>query len=406
MIRNTIFALFLLYAQQSSAQAVVGVDGSNADQVRMLVVKLIQPILTVVPTADRKIAHSIEIRVVPGGPWPGPRAGLANSGKRIITIPELYIDMQNQFPEIVFIAEQTNTPHLAERWTTYALWRLPPVYDHTVGGKTKSPIDFFGYSDHQKSSFYEKHGTTLRTLASLALADVLLHEIGHHVTEAFYNTYTTPSSEARTLESRVDAWASNVFELFSDKYPGWGLIDKRNLIGRMISILFLSEMKFFRLTANRPDLATHPPPHDRLEHVLSTSDCAVSSEMKMLCNFVSKQLSAIDSDQRNEIHYDARADAGEVFALYQLAQIRMARGDHAGACEWLSKDVGLKGPRHGYVMLGWCYAEGYLGNTMPDGRRLYWASEFYCESKKSGWVEGAKRYDHLILQSNITDHCD
>ena len=239
MMRKFIFLLCLLCGYEANAQRVID-DGAHYGHPVREVVHLLYPMLSVLSRSEISVVRSIEIHIRPGGPWPGPQAGRTDAETRIIAIPERYLAMQHHFIEAVLLADVYGLDHFPEWWTAYVLWRSAPLYDHEIGGIPETPLDFFGLSEQHKTAFYQQYGEFLWQLSTLTLADVILHEIGHHVTNKFYNLVSTPRSVVRQIETEVDAWASDVFGKFADRFANFQYLDRNNLLGRVMAMYFLS----------------------------------------------------------------------------------------------------------------------------------------------------------------------
>lgn len=399
-----IFTVLLCLPFESNAQYVTSVDGAPKESIDKLFTVYVRSYLASLDAEQRTIAESIEIRVVRGGPWPGPMAGFDKNGHRIINIPVMFDALLREYAVAYMISQVTGLAHFAEWWINYELWRSPVIY---TGEVPKRPLDYFGYAKEKQDEFIGRYGATIDGIYVAAMTDVLLHEIGHHVINEFYDLRNTDSNEAQKAEIRVDQWAQNVIKGFSAKYPNIGLIDRSNLMGRLISMLFLQELGSFSSTADVQKSPTHPENYARLREALKNSQCTADSpEMKKLCEFAYNVAEEMSKGVRDENHYRMRADNGETYTKFKLGLMTLRHGHLQESCHYMEDVLAAGGEKRALVYLGGCFEQKVLGKDISDDDRYKIANAVYCRAAQIGWIDAKKFLDRLNQRLGRKEVCD
>lgn len=387
------FLLFLLFplASGASAQAIIGPDGEAKDRVSDLVTEIVIPTVRLLPPIERERIRSTQIRIVRGGPFPGPLAG-KDRGQRIILLPEIFVMQLYDYTTAQILASVYNQPHFAEWWLDYTLWRSPvfgsvsdgPFYR---GHAPQRPLEYAGFGHDRAQSFRAKYNDHIEGAFVAALLDVLLHELGHHAKEAWYDE-NTPGRVARQIEESVDAWASRTFNVFVQAYPNVGFIDVHNVLGRLFAISYLFSLDRWRAGARVEPGMTHPEHTVRIASLAATSDCSgiVEGIMSDVCEGLHEQIGRITTQARAEENYRTRADRGEAFAQYRLALLAFRRGNYSEACESSLRSAGSTDRRH-FHYVGWCYENGYFADGLPVGTAQMMAERSYAIAAEVGWAD-------------------
>lgn len=394
MLRAALIFICLFGSSNGFAQSVVGPDRPVTYLVRELVQNLIIPTVTLRPTNEKNKLRATEIRIVPGGPFPGPQAGIEN-GTRLIVLPELFVLFLQEHVEASIYAAVSDQPNFAEWWLDYTLWRSPvfgnasdgPFYR---GAAPKRPMLFGGATIDQADEFVSRYETLIIGSFNAALIDILLHELGHHAIDQWYVPGDTPASQARSIENSADIWATEAYEDLADAYPGAGLIDNRNVAGRLFAIEYVFGLARWRASAQVTSGASHPEHVNRVSSVSSASDCDANSNLAFFCEFVGERLQRMSTQAELETDYRRRAGQGESFASYRLGMILLGRGDRIGGCELMEK----AGNRRAQHYVGWCFEFGYIGTDLPTDAAKEIAVLAYQVAAEAGWADsiwGLKR---------------
>lgn len=388
MTRILLIALFAISWAPAIAQTVTGLDRPATFMVRELVQNIVVPAVALRPSKERTVLRQVEIRVEPGGPFPGPRAGVPN-GQRLILLPEIFVLQLLGHVEATVYAEVSNQPHFAEWWLDYTLWRSP-VFDRISdgpfyrGAAPNAPLVFAGMTVDQAGAFAAQYRATISEMFNAALIDILLHELGHHSIDRWYNSEQTPPTEARAIERAADAWAASAYEDLVNAYPNTGGFDKRNVAGRLFAIEYVFGLTRWRSTAQVGSGATHPPFITRVSSVASISDCAViDAVIPGFCESIGERVTAIASQASAEANYRARAAEGEMFAAYRLGRIFLSRGAYKDACAVMIEAGGRRAEHYN----GWCFEFSHSGTSLPDATREQLAIKAYQIGANTGWAD-------------------
>jgi len=388
-------AALILWATQSFAQSVSGPNTPVTATVRDLVQNVIKPAVLQRPQAERDIIKDIQIRIVPGGPFPGPRAGIDN-GQRLVILPELFILQLLSHTEARIYALVSDQPYFAEWWLDYALWRSP-VFGNISDGPffrgtaPKFPLYFAGSTTTQALSFQNTYQAAINGMFNTALVDILLHELGHHALNRWYTPNVTPASQAKAIEQAADDWATTTYARFANAYPSANIKDTNNLSGRVFAIEYIFGLARWRANAQVGSGPTHPAHVSRIAKSLALSDCtALETALPGFCDMAKDRMQALSSQTAIEANYQDRLNADESFAAYRLGLIEFSRGDHESGCELMLQAYGTRASHY----LGWCYAFSHIGSYLPDATRRQRAIDAYKIGADVGWADsiwGLKR---------------
>ncbi len=326
---------------------------------------------------ERKITDNIEIIVQPsGGLISDLHTAIAipsnssDNNKALIVISDGFIHGLDQYIATHLIGYQLSDKHLSERYFNYYFWRLRPVND---GEMPLPPEDWLGYTPKSFKKF--KQGQS--QLLIVALTDILLHEIGHHVTDGFYDQFTS-KKKMKKIEKKADKWSQNAFS---------GDMKGATAIGRFFAVGYIFELE--RLT-QFSNIGTHPPHLDRVWLTMDDLCVSLGSERKDMCERFKQDVSLTFNAKANEKEYRQRISDGEVYAHFPLANILLKRGNRKEACNhyilaWEKAKV-----ERATIHIGSCYDNEYLQDK-SNKKALANAKKFYRKAADLGFTD-AKVY--------------
>ena len=386
---RTFLAFLLIFGPTSVfAQSVSGPEGPATYVVREIVRDIVAPAVSLRPSEERGVLTQTEIRILPGGPFPGPRAGIVN-GKRLIVIPEIFILQLRAHVEASIYASVNEQPYFPEWWLDYALWRSPvfgivsdgPFYR---GDGPQMPLLFAGATIDQANMFISQFERQINGMFSAAIVDIILHELGHHAIDRWYIPGETPASQALKIEEAADRWATNAFEDLTEAYPGAGFLDKRNVMGRLFAIEYIFGLSRWRSGAWVGSGFTHPEYVTRVSSAMTAPDCGLlDAVFSGVCELIGDRLSAMQAQGSSEADYRRRMGDGESFATYRLGMILLARGDRRGGCELMLMAREQRAAHYA----GWCFEFSYAGADLPEDTRRQMAVQSYEIGANVGWAD-------------------
>lgn len=376
-----VFAVFDVNPAQSQY-----VESTGASEEHFIAAHLdivIDKILESASSRERAVASTIKVVVFPFHPSDfliTPRAGLSNSGERTIVFNDAFLLFLEGYLEAVIMGDVTNDPALPERWAHRHFAQVLMLNQSEMA----LPGRFIGWSDQRIGTFRENSELLFQSLKLAVITDFLLHEIGHHVLDAFYDVRTDDPDVMKAAERAADKWASGVFEKFaSDKVD---IVDKLNSSGRAFALSAMREIDAFLSSRNFQASRTHPSSSSRILAVLVDGGCADNRNqpaMKLLCLRLTEMAQSLEADDAGLDTYSKRANAGEAFASYRLGQVLLSRGDLVAACDQFQEayDRGQKG--WNLRFLAWCFEP-----ESPTGKsNNMLAEDLYYQAAEDGWVE-------------------
>ena len=243
------------------------------------------------------------------------------------------------------------------------------------GRPPKSPGDW-------SNSDLGQYTRQLRTLVAGALTDVLLHELGHHATDAFYGPHAANSTK-HAMERRADEWATSA---------GMGYMGDPNVIGRMIAVGYVFELNRWTRFSG---LDSYPPHADRVAGVLAEQcGAAENPEVQRACEMLGKEIGNYLRGIPTEQEYRNRVAQGEGFASFPLALILVRQSRYQEACKHFRRAFDKARVGRALVYVGWCYEKGHLAASSVEVARTL-ARFSYWNAAKQGFVDAKKYLENL-----------
>lgn len=346
--------------------------GVNSEElVRLAITYFINPTLSS-RFEERPITDNIHIKVVPNfGNIHSFKIAFATPGPpRQIIISDGFLYGLNQYVAAYLIGVELNDQHFTERYFNYLLWRQRPINN---GSLPKSPEKWINFKPTNEAKFEQNKLSFFR----IALIDVLLHEIGHHATEGFYDEFTSNKS-IRKIEEKADKWAQIAMSNIS---PG------ASALGRFFAVGYIFELeRWFKFSSS----GSYPP---YLHRVLSTTEgfCTnVDSATASLCKRIKDEIKKTFSSNASENDYRNRIKECEAYAHFPLANILLNRGNKAEACEHYLRAWKEAKVERAAIHIGSCYDNEYLRDK-SNTEALENAKKYYNIAANLGFVE-AKVY--------------
>lgn len=376
-------SLLLLSPTVATAQYVESTGAAEEHSISAFLEDAIIPILAYATESEQKIASRIKFVVVPFHPADfviSPLAVKTSKGERIIILSDAFLLFLDGYLEAYLISEETGEEFLAERWAQRHFAQVSMLNQNPM----QLPGQMFGLNDTEINEFRERTSDAFVGLKWMVLADILLHEIGHHAAELFYDPEVDTPEDMIAAETAADAWATELFAAFSRNQAR--VLDKSNSTGRAFALLAFRELTSFVSVADVRSSRTHPTPVSRVLAVLDDGACSqVQSTLNMeeLCKKLEEVASSLEFDDRGYAAYLERARSGEAFAMYRLGQVLLGMGKSVEACSYFqdAHEAGLVGWNTRF--LAWCFEpESPTGLSDPD-----FAEELYYLAAEDGWVE-------------------
>ena len=366
-MKKVVLLIALLCPTNLAAQTVVETGAVYERDVKYLVDNVIRPLVASRPRRERRRLEGIQIRVVPRAA-DATTAVAINGDPGWIAISDGFIHGLHSYAEAFLVEKVRGIPHFREWYFSYYLWRRPPMYE---GQPPKRP------SDWSKSNLGQ-YVWRLKTLVAGALIDVLLHELGHHATDALYGPHAAKSTK-HAAERRADEWATSA---------GIRYIGDPNVIGRMIAVGYVFELnRWTRFSGSD----SHPPHADRVAGVLAEQcGAAENPEVQRACELLGNEIANYFQDGATEQEYRNRVARGEGFASFPLAFILMEQSRYQEACKHFRRAFDKARVGRALVYVGWCYEKGHLTASSVELARTL-ARVSYRNAAKQGFVD-AKRY--------------
>lgn len=385
LLKPLIFVALLVIPVLAEAQYVESTGASEEHLVVAYLDDHISSVLQHATSKEREIADNIKVVVVPFHPADfiiTPQAAKSTQGERIILLSDAFILFIDGYLEAYLLGEYLGDEFLAERWAQRHFAQLS-MLNHSP---MLLPGQFAGLNSDEISHFRETTSDSFSGLKWYVLTDILLHEMGHHTTNSFYNPKFDNSAKMISAETAADQWSSEVFENFSQDREY--ILDKSNSVGRAFALLAIREISTFVSTADVRVSHTHPTPASRVKSVLSNGACSQEEhliDIGAFCGKLRDVVQSLEAEDRGYAQYFERAKGGEAFATYRLGQILLAQGKNNEAC--LNFDEAYKRGIGGWNtrFLAWCY-EPESPTGFSDAEL---AEELYYQAAEDGWAEAA-----------------
>ena len=357
----------LLYSTDLSAQSVSETGAVYERPVRELVENVIRPIVASRPRSERRRLERIRIQVLSRAA-DATTAVAINGDPGSIAISDGFIHGLYSYAEALLVEKNRGISHFREWYFSYYLWRLSPVYE---GPPPKTPGDWSNTNVGQ-------YGRQIKMLVAGAMIDVLLHELGHHATDAFYGPHASRSTKHRA-ERRADEWATSATV---------GFLGDPNVIGRMIAVGYVFELnRWTRFSGSD----SHPPHADRVA-VVFAQQCGTSgnSQWQRACEMLRDDIAKYLRSGATEQEYRDRVAKDEGFASFPLGSILMEQSMYQEACKHFKRAFEKARVVRALVYLGWCYENGHLTTSKLSVARTL-ARVSYQSAANQGFLD-AKRY--------------
>ncbi|WP_233006899.1 hypothetical protein [Rheinheimera faecalis] len=303
--------------------------------------------------ADRPHSERLrtqDVKVVFVTDFYGRNVAAANSDTKEIIISSGFMWGIWLYSEATVIEGYTENEHFREWYFHYLLWRHPTYWN---GDIPVQPAEFFGLNEEETNKAINNSAFPVSTLFTLAIIDVLLHELGHIALDA---TYEESSSNAYKIaqEIRADNWAIEA---------GRSLDDTSGL-GKLISIGYINELeRFYGFKKNI--YATHPTTQSRFKFYVEQW-CSLANVLSdKVCLIYEKEYERTFSTDNLLMKYQAREQKGEAHAAIKLGDFYMeghvVAKDIPKACNYYKKSYELGDLNVGALNYGWCLIRGYFG---------------------------------------------
>ena len=345
--------------------------------------------------SDRNIANQIVVKVIDGSAVQTPLAGVSSNSREIL-FTNGFIWLLHGYVEAYFLeASQRVRPHFTEWWVRHAITRSLPGYD---GKPPSRPAIFAGMSNAEYKKFLNQTSRHLELVFLRTVVEILLHEIGHHVLNAFYDDKKDSPSMMKNAEKAADNWARLAWQKAARKNPKLFGGFETNTIGRLTALSLLKDMELF-LTLDENGLKasrSHPDLSFRLQLILGHENCIVSNNKKF-CDWVYARLKYLQRAYSSSENYKKRAASGEIHAHLRLGEIaaRQGRDHYPEACRHFLNALtkGTYGLRDTsvYQYIGWCYQNKYIGKHLPESATDMLAKKSFRKASKLGWLHSRKQ---------------
>lgn len=383
VLKPLLFLALSMYPTLTKAQYVESTGASEEHMIAAFVEDHIGPVLDQASQQEQEISAGIKVVVVPFHPADfiiTPQAAKSNQGERLIILSDAFLLFLDGYLEAYLLGEFIGEEFLAERWAQRHLAQVSMLNQSPM----QLPGLFAGLNPEKIGHFREATSDSFSHLKWSVLNDILLHEIGHHTTNSFYNPNFDSSVEMIAAETSADQWASEVFEEFARDQES--VLDKSNSVGRAFALLALREISTFVLTGDVRVSHTHPTPASRVKSVLYKGACSQEGQvidMEVLCDKLRDVVRALENEDRGYATYFDRAKGGEAFATYRLGQVLLGEGKNNEACLHFDEayNRGIKGWNTRF--LAWCY-EPESPTGFSDAKL---AEKLYYQAAEDGWTE-------------------
>lgn len=262
-----------------------------------------------------------------------------------VLISHTFLQGVEAYIEAYLLSEALNNPILIEQYFSEYFWSHHPS---SQGIEPYLPSKRWHVSGDEQLFLAQKS-----TLFEAVVLDILLHELGHHVKNAFYhhraNQYTIEASE-----KLADSWADHIKQVF---------LNRSESIGRLIVIGYIFEQDRWATLSD--------------DHFYPRILPWVSSQLPALCEDAEslsdkKFCRRLDQDIENyyssriETAYLERLQRGDLFANFPLGQIELAKSNFVDACSYFNESFIYGQVARAAIYVGWCYQKGYLEPSPPD----------------------------------------
>ncbi|OZS41533.1 hypothetical protein, partial [Photobacterium sanguinicancri] len=359
--------IIALFSFQTQALEVYPTGARYENLVMDIVNNTINPLLSS-RWEDKDVTDNIWVIVEPAN-------GIANSFGRAVALPgnprriiisEDFIYGLGQYIAADIISYELNDHHLTERYFNYLFWRLRPVNE----GPPPVTVDKWINFTPENLGSYQRN---ILTFQWLALTDVLLHEVGHHVNDGFY-THNTSAAIIRRIEAEADNWSR---EALADEFPGV------SSIGRIFSVGYIYELD---RVLQQIGSQTHPPHLNRILGTIGDLCIELGESQKDLCERLYVDAIRRFESKGTEEEYEARVAEGEAYAHFPLANILLRRGNIEEACRHYKLAWDKARVERAAVHVGSCYDNVYLRDK-TNVEALQQAKRFYAIAADLGFVD-------------------
>ncbi|XWN29336.1 MAG: hypothetical protein ROR55_17765 [Devosia sp.] len=338
---------------------------------------------------EQQRLDSINIILTDRALFGSPSAGIAPNGQRVILLNRRFLTLLYGYTHALFAATALSNPDEIEPYVYKIVSRQPPVFNGLADDL--NPFNYFKHDDPQR--FWDQYGSIIENATLAAITDILVHEMGHHVLDAFYDPQFASREEIRVAEASADEWASAVMNKVADDMAQLSGMPRELAqvfpsMGRFIAISFINLVE--NSSVGRPAAAQvgYPPHAVRVATSLPENCVSTSPEHVAVCEALRK-LSKIPSSFDNKddllVHYTRLAEQGSLFGLFMKAKYTLHLGAEQEACQDF-----LRAYESGYgpeseMFLGWCYSYRpfYMGVDREVGLTL--AFNHHQNAAKEGW---------------------
>lgn len=366
--RTLIVITLLILTLPAKALEFLPGQGEHSDLVSYLVTEKLKPLIVGLPLSEQRQLADVKIRLTT---MKGHAMALSLAGKQPrILLNRKFISTLDSYAEAYLISRYTGRTHLPEAYLNEFFWSQHPFYE---GPDIQSALDWSGIGLTDVARFNKDK----RQLMEAALLDILLHEMGHHSRQAFYNfrasTYTKQANE-----TKADNWALDKFAEYFPEAEG---------VGRLLIIGLIFERDRWSALAEDHSYPRLLPWVEA--HLQGICEDAVSNQLRQDCQRLDNAISLYFSPEA-EGEYRKRLDSGEHYASYPLGQILLSQNSFVDACTHFKESLTVGQVSRAAVYVGWCYQNGYLQPDAPDSQVLALAQ--FRQALQSGYGDAR---DHL-----------
>lgn len=341
------------------------------------------------PPQEKQRLDSITIILTDRALFGSPGAGIAPNGQRFILLNRRFLTLLEAYTHAVFAAIYSSKTEEIEEYVYRLVSRQQPFFNGLTD--ELNPFKYFKHDNPQ--DFWEKYGTVLDNAALAAITDILVHEMGHHVLDAFYDLQFASKEEIRRAETSADEWASATMHKIADDMSQLSGVPRELTqafpsIGRFIAISFINFVE--NSSVGQPTAAQvgYPPVAARMATSLPNKCTSSIQEYKTVCEAL-RNLSSIPSSFNNIegrlLHYAKLAEGGSLFGIFMKASYTLQMGDEKEACQGFLRAYELGYGPESEMFLGWCYSHRHFYMNVDRNTGLAFAHRHHQNAASEGW---------------------
>jgi len=352
---------------------------------------LVSSLVASLPSNEQAVAESVNVVWTDGSAAELPHAFVAEGGSREVRIPKAFVHYLFQYIQMVSISVFVDELDIPLNWNLPEAWLSGLTYRSSVDVDWANPA-IFGPTNPYQFFQLDKNDTVLLAdgafepmflLFNMALFDVLMHEIGHHVTGRFYPS-SSSADQILAAETAVDDWVYAAVQNPNFQYNDGSYV---LIFGRAFALAASVEQLSAQSQLGVEGSHLHQIQQRAID--LRFDDfCISASHIEVLNDFCGRLRTFFVETvfvERNHAHYLQRANSGEAFASFVLGSLATRVGEDLSACEYFLRASNL---RFADSMLAGFLANCHLNNTfnlaVEEANRL--TAEHLCNALRHGWL--------------------